>query len=105
MPLGVTLKNENKLDEMVDIMAMLHKYVPTMESSKEIPVPGRTEPRHFAIHKFHPILLLGGDQVTVVRPLASQQIRKNSRNFLDQLKGITPVCEDWHARVILLQIS
>ena len=72
---------------------MLHKYVPTLESTKEITIPGCTEPRHLTIHRFHPILL-GGDQVTVVRALGSQQIRKNSGTFLHQLKGVTLVCED-----------
>ena len=28
VPLGVFLKNENKLDEMADILDHLHKYVP-----------------------------------------------------------------------------
>ena len=31
MPLGVILKNENKRDEMVDIMTHLHQYVPSVK--------------------------------------------------------------------------
>ena len=27
VPLGVILKNENKLDEMIDVLEILHKYV------------------------------------------------------------------------------
>ena len=29
IPLGVILKNENKNDDMVEIMTEMHKYVPT----------------------------------------------------------------------------
>ena len=31
VPLGILLKNENKLDEMVEIMAHLQQYVPAKE--------------------------------------------------------------------------
>lgn len=54
--------------------------------------------------RFHHILV-GGDQVTAVRALSSQKVRRNSKTPLDQLQGIAPVCEDWHARVMLLQVS
>ena len=36
MPLGVLPKNENKLDEMVDILSHLHQYVPAKESVREV---------------------------------------------------------------------
>ena len=31
VPLGIILKNENKIDEMVAIMSELHQYIPTTE--------------------------------------------------------------------------
>ena len=34
MPLGVFLRNENKLEEMVDILDHLHKYVPMVRSTE-----------------------------------------------------------------------
>ena len=37
------LKDENKLDEMVDILHELHRYVPAKSETKEIPVPDGTE--------------------------------------------------------------
>ena len=37
VPLGI---NENKLDEMVEIMSPLHQYVPTKEYNKEVFVEG-----------------------------------------------------------------
>jgi len=33
-PLGVILKNENKTDKMVDILDILHKYVPSERSTQ-----------------------------------------------------------------------
>ena len=32
VPLGIILKNENKIDEMVAIMSELHQYIPTIQS-------------------------------------------------------------------------
>ena len=85
-------------------MDSLHKYVPTVKSTKMVTVPGCAQPRKLSYHRFHHILV-GGDQVTAVRALSSQKVRRNSKTLLDQLQGITPVCEDWHARVVLLQVS
>ena len=34
MPLGILLKNENKGDDMVDIMKVLHQYVPSVEYAR-----------------------------------------------------------------------
>ena len=88
----------------MDILTNLHKYVPTVESQKTVIVPGCEEPKHLKVHRFHHILL-GGDQLTAVRARSSQSVRRNSETALDQLQGITPVCEDWHARVVLLQVG
>ena len=38
VPLGIMMKNENKLDEMVAIMLELGKYVPCQEAQKDIVV-------------------------------------------------------------------
>ena len=35
----------------------------------------------------------------------SQIIRSNSKSPSAQLQGLHPVVEDWHAKVILLQVS
>ena len=86
---------------MVDIMDSLHKYVPTVQSTKMVTVHGCAQPRKISYPRFHHILV-GGDQESTVY---SQKIRRNSKTPLDQLQGITPVCEDWHAHVELLQVS
>ena len=103
VPLGVLLKNENKVDEMVDVITHLHDYVPTVTKTGNVMVPGCEQPKSVLLQNFHHILL-GGDQVTVVRALSSQSVRRNSTNSSDKLEGIVPVCEDWHARVVLLQV-
>lgn len=72
---------------MVDIMAHLHSYVPTLESTKSIKVPGCEETKHLTQHNFHKVLL-GGDQLTVTRAISSQRVRRNSETPLDQLQGI-----------------
>ena len=36
MPLGVILKNENVLNEMVEKLDELHKYVPTKQTTQEL---------------------------------------------------------------------
>lgn len=55
MPLGIELKSEQKLDEMVQIMASLHKYVPMDTSTQVVTLPDETtEVTH---DEFFPILL------------------------------------------------
>lgn len=36
MPLGIELKSEQKLEEMVEIMDSLHKYVPTVSTEESV---------------------------------------------------------------------
>ena len=55
------MRNENKVDEMVDILGSAHQYVPTKEASftVEIPEVGATERKVENMH----VILLGGDQL------------------------------------------
>ena len=43
IPLGIFLKNENKLDEMADIIDELHKYVPRVRTTQEVETSGPGE--------------------------------------------------------------
>ncbi len=88
------MKNENKLDEMVDILATLHKYVPLDE------IPSTTISHIKLLHK----LLLGGDLLTAVRVKGAQRIRQNSDHPVGRLQGFIPVAEDWHANVCLMEV-
>lgn len=84
---------------MVDIVKHFHEhYVPTVTSTRDVVVPGCEHSKHLTDHKYHHILL-GGDQVTVVCALSSQNVRRNSTT-----QGVVPICEDWHARVVLLEV-
>ena len=42
VPLGIELKSEQKLDEMVAILDSLQKYVPMVPKTKNVTVPGCT---------------------------------------------------------------
>ncbi|KAL5475266.1 hypothetical protein EMCRGX_G027343 [Ephydatia muelleri] len=69
IPLGVLLKNENVIDDMVHILDALHKYVPTTTSNKTVQICEESEAIRaldIDIHHFRHILL-GGDQLTVAR--------------------------------------
>lgn len=103
VPLGVQLKNENVLEEMVEIMSHMQEYVPTLSKMLDLEVTGESSIRVKADH-FHNILL-GGDQLTVARARGAQHVRENSVDGVGRLEGLVPVCEDWHARVVLLSVS
>ena len=102
VPLGVILKNENKGDEMVDIMEHLHQYVPTAKYSEEKFIStGEKVLEEKA--KFHPILV-GGDQLTVARARSAIKVKVNSHTPSKRLSGIIPVVEDWHAKANFLGV-
>ena len=82
MPLGVILKNENVLNEMVDILDELHKYVPTKQTIEEFEVVHSEDKiEHLSLKVDHfQHILLGGDQLTVARIRGCQWMRNNSEN-------------------------
>lgn len=65
VPLGVQLKNENKCDEMVDIVESLQEYVPMRKTSKQQQLS--TGEISTVIDTYCHRILLGGDQLTVAR--------------------------------------
>ena len=108
VPLGVQLKNENIIEEMVHIMSHIQEYVPTISSMVEIEVTGESTNTTTTVYvksdHFHNILF-GGDQLTVVRAHGAQHARENSVDGIGRLDGLVPVCEHCHARVCLLSVS
>ena len=71
------MKNENKLDEMVDILHELHKYVPSLRTMQrfEYSSDGEAEVAEIdADHFCHKPF--GGDQLTVARIRSCQNIRR-----------------------------
>ncbi|XP_019862116.1 PREDICTED: uncharacterized protein LOC109590666, partial [Amphimedon queenslandica] len=49
-------------------------------------------------------LLIGGDQLTCKRIETAIELRQNGSTPIHALKGIQPVCEDWHAKKCLLEV-
>ena len=101
-PLGVLLKDENKMDEMVDILQDLQRYTPSV--STEVHVPNTSEGKALREVAFHR-LLLGGNQLTAKRARAGVCIRNNSTNGEDRFEGLLPIAEDWQAKAVLLEVS
>lgn len=57
VPLGVLLKSEQKLEDMVDIMGDLQQYVPTVTTTTEYNLSGSDDPITVTVDDFHPIFL------------------------------------------------
>lgn len=104
MPLGVLPKNENLGDDMVDIMLHLHQYVPLVQTTRQVFVPGIEEEVEVCQASLHRILL-GGDQLTAARARAAIKTRVNSLSCGTRLDGLIPCAEDWHTKVNLLDVS
>ena len=102
MPLGIILRNENKVDEMSRIMDELHKYVPAKDIHCQNILPnGETDEE--TTEKLYQVLF-GGDQLTVARARSAIGMRRTHDSNKEKLQGLIPVVEDWHARVTLLQV-
>ena len=97
------MKNENKTDEMIDILTYLHQYVPMIGSKSVVKVPTTNDYEEMVTEKLHH-LLIGGDQLTAERVRGAQMVRQNSTHAMGRLEGYIPVSEDWHAKVCFLQV-
>ena len=96
--------NENKLDEMAKILDEYHKkYVPTKPCVEDLTLEDGTT-RVVDKTEFHK-LLMGGDQLTVARVRGTIALRTTHDTPVERLGGVTPVVEDWHARLTLMKVS
>ena len=86
MPLGVLLKNENKTEDMIEILDSAEKYVPKRDGKYE--------------HIF-----LGGDQLTCERIQGAKKARCQSTTARDGLEGLSEKVEDWHALQAYYQVG
>ncbi|CAG2237709.1 unnamed protein product [Mytilus edulis] len=84
IPLGILEKDENKTEEMIEIIEHLQQYTPK------------------AHDKMMP-LLMGGDGLSVERGEGAQRARADGISQEDRLEGFIWKSEDWHAHVISLQ--
>ena len=93
-----------KYDDMIAIMEHLHQYVPTETKTTEVNFPQTGDKIDVTKTDFHTILF-GGDQLTSKRARGNQMIRSNSVTSTEQINGLLPCTEDWHARLCLLEAS
>ena len=82
MPLSIIPWNENKTDEMMDILQIMHDYVPSGGTQK---------------------VAFFGDQLTAARARKCQQVSVNSPPS-DALCGLVPFASDWHANVNFMEV-
>lgn len=101
VPLGVICKNENKANEMCDIMDDLHAYVPSH-------TPRPNTDQQYSSEDITQVIyptLLGGDQLTVARVRGAQKLRCNEFTPADRLEGLILFSQDWHSFVACLEVS
>jgi len=104
VPLGVLLRNENKIDEMCDIMDKMHEYVPCKHVVERFLLFDDDDDIEVDEENFHQILF-GGDQLTVARARGSIAARQDHFTRREKLEGLMPVIEDWHAKQYLLKVK
>ena len=99
------MKNENKLDEMVEILDDKHKYVPYKALDATTTVPDHQSDIQVTVcHRNLHKILFGGDQLTVARVRGAQGMREGSQNAIGRLEGVIPVAEDWHTKLCLIEV-
>ena len=102
--MGIIPKNETKSDEMVDIMAHMHQYVPITESSKEVYVPSLDEKVEYHHARCFPIII-AGDQLTAARARSAKKAKINSESPTSRFEGLVPAATDWHTKQALLGVT
>lgn len=100
--MGVLRKNENKPQEMLEILTHLHQYIPTIHHfhDKVISTGADVVTDETALYP----ILMGGDQLTAARARSALRLKLNSYTPCKKLEGIVPVVEDWHTKVNLLKV-
>ena len=104
VPLGILPFNENKNEEMIQILSHLHQYVPVMEYDEDLFVPSINEEVTVPKALFSPVLL-GGDQLTAARARGAKKAKVSANIPLKRLEGIVPVAEDWHTKMNFMAVS
>ena len=89
---------------MVDIMHHIHKYVPLCSYSEKEDVIGLDEAVDVPKANIHTILF-GGDQLTACRARCAKKVMANGNDPIQRLEGLKPTVEDWHTKVVLLEVN
>ena len=74
-------RNENKTDELIEIMEDLCQYVPDEQQ-----------------------VGFAGDQLTSCRARTARRVRVNSKG-MKSLRGLVPFAADWHCKVNFIQVG
>jgi len=98
VPLGITLQNQAKGNDMTDILTHLHQYVPQVPYTVEKTMSVHT--KEAQMHK----ILVGGDQMTAARTRAVLSSRSNGETPSNRLEGLIPLIEDWHTTANFLGV-
>ena len=101
--MGIIPKNETISEEMVDIMAHIHQYVPIIESSEEVHVPSLDEKVEVHQARAFPIII-AGDQLTAARARGAKKAKCNSDSPTGRFEGLIPAVTDWHTKQALLGV-
>ena len=101
--MGVLLHDENKLDGMNNILHHFMKYVHTLTSEGEMPLPDEN------VFTFDDTtfckIIFGGDHLTAARMMGTQALLVLTTTPTDRLEGVILVLEDWHSRMALVDVS
>ena len=90
---------------MINIAIHVHQYVPIIERDNQIQVT--TNNVTVDVTEYSSVLhqvLFGGDQLTAARMRGAKEAKCNSVTAAKRLEGLIPVIEDWHTKVVLLEV-
>ena len=96
--LGVLDKNEAKHSDMTDILRFVQREVRQLYAAADVQPPTTAEAHSPFFTTF------GGDQLTAERTDGAQLICASSGSRRGRLEEVIPVCENWHAGLILLSV-
>ena len=89
---------------MIDIMTESQKYVPMIETVKDVHIPSIDQSVKIVTAVGLP-LLFAGDQKTAARARGAQKAKVNAVSPSRRLAGLVPVAADWHTKVKLFDVS
>lgn len=103
VPLGILFKNENKGEDMVDIVTHVHQYVPFIEYTAVHTFEDNSQSIPIVRAVMYPIVF--GDQLTTARIRAAQKHRCNADTPVKRLLGVRAMSEDWHTKLTVMEVT
>ena len=103
--MSIIPKNENRGEEMVDIMSTIHHYmyVPMLESIQTVVVPSLDA--HIEVHEARSFPNpLHGDYLTAARARGAKMVKINPDSPSKKFDGLFPASADWHTKLKALSV-